>query len=101
MSFNFDNLKVSKKVKFLGQDLEIVKLNVSSVLEIQELAKSVSAEEKDGKTDDKASLNILVKFIKLGVPEFENLSEDDIFKFPMEDLSNLSNEISKYSGLGK
>lgn len=93
----FENFKVTKKIKFLGQDIEINKLDVAGVLEIQELARAIDKENPS----DKDNLKILLRFVRLGVEEFAELSDDELFKFPMEDLSNLSTEISKYSGLGK
>lgn len=92
----FKALKTTKKVKFMGQDIDISKLSVSQVLTIQEKAAVV-----DKATDPKENLKLLSMVIGFGAVELSELSEDDLFELPMDELSNLSQEIMKYSGMGK
>lgn len=91
----FLNAKVSKKAKFMDQDIEILKLTVSQVLEIQELAKDMEKNQSDAN-----SMDILMLVVKSGAPELNELTEEEIRTFPMDELTKLSNEIMKYSGLG-
>ena len=86
--------KMSKKVKFMGEEIEISKLSVAEVMSIQEKAKAMQENEAEG-------FNVLKAVIKAAVADAEELSDDDFSTFPMEELSKLSDEIMKFSGLGK
>lgn len=97
MSNRFATLRATKKYKFLGLDIDIQKLSIADVQKVQEEAKVAEA----AKDDADANLKLLVTVIRLGAPEMAELSEEEIFALPMEDLSALSTEITKYSGLGK
>jgi len=89
---NFVGRKMQKTVKFMGEDLKISKLLVSEVLEIQALAKIT--EETDG-------LNVLKTVIRSAAEGGKDLTDEDFNSFPIDELSKLSEEIMKYSGLGK
>lgn len=82
----------TKKTKFMGQDIEIHKLNVSEVREIQALA-------KDGNESEEAGFNVLKLVIRKGVTGAESLDDDSFDGFPVDELSKLSREIMKFSGL--
>lgn len=86
--------KMSKEVKFMGTTVTINKLNVSEVLSIQEKAKGIAE-------NDAESFALLRTVISTAVPEAAELSEEDFNNFPLDELSNLSAEIMKYSGLGE
>jgi hypothetical protein len=87
--------RVTKTVKFLNEDVQVRKLTVSEVKEIQELAKTVEGQE------DNDGLDILQKVISLSVVGGEELTADDFAAWPMDELSTLSNTIMKYSGFGE
>ena len=84
--------KVSKNVKFMGQDLEISKLTVSQVLEIQKLAKEAGE-------DEDANFNLLLLVIRSSAKGGEELTDEDFDSFPIDELSVLSNNIMLYSGV--
>ena len=86
----------TKKIKFLGQDLEITKLSVGQVIRIQDLAKAVE------KAEDKSEghIDMLFQMVRMGAPELSELDDNEMSELPMEELSDLSNEIMKHSGLG-
>jgi hypothetical protein len=84
--------RVSKAVKFMGEDVKISKLSVAEVLEIQEKAKN--------NTSDSDGLEILRTVIRSAVEDASALSDEDFASFPMDELSKLSNEIMKFSGIG-
>jgi len=86
--------RMTKTVKFLTGDVKISKLTVSEVLEIQNKA-------KDADKDENAGLELLKTVIRMGVEGGQELDDTDFDNFPMEELSKLSNEIMKYSGLGQ
>jgi len=96
MTNRFLNLKVSKKVKFMNEDIEIIKLTVAQVMSIQELAKNTTNEN----ATESDSIRLLTLVIQLGAPELKDLTNDEVNSFPMDELTKLSNEILKYSGIG-
>jgi hypothetical protein len=86
--------KMTKPVKFMGEDVKISKLSVSEVLEIQERAKQVDKDDSEG-------FNILKTVIRSSVEGAKDLSDQDFNDFPLDELSKLSSEIMKFSGIGQ
>ncbi len=86
--------KMTKTVKFMGDEVKISKMSVSEVLEVQEKAKSLA--ENDGE-----SFEVLKKVIKLSVEGATDLGDEEFNNFPLDELSKLSAEIMKWSGLGE
>lgn len=86
--------RMKKKVKFMNADVTIQKLTIAEVMEIQEKAKG--ADE-----DEKRSFEVLRKVVRSAVEGAEDLSDEDFDTFPMDELSKLSNEIMRFSGLGE
>jgi hypothetical protein len=86
--------RMTKTVKFLGSDVKISKLSVSEVLDIQNKA-------KDAEKDENAGLELLKSVVRSAVDGGADLDDSDFDSFPMDELSKLSNEIMKYSGLGQ
>jgi hypothetical protein len=84
--------KMTKSVKFMSEDVKICKLSVSEVMEIQDKAKNIT-------TDDSEGFNLLKHVIKLSVEGASEISDQDFDNFPMDELSKLSNEIMKFSGI--
>ncbi len=91
----FTSTKSGKKIKFLGEEVEIFKLSVGQVIAVQKLVKDNEAKE------DTDGLSVLMFVIKEGCPEFKDYSDDEIQGLPMDELSKLSSEIMKHSGLVK
>jgi hypothetical protein len=85
--------KMTKTVKFMGEDVKISKLSVSEVMEIQQRAKQVDKNEEEG-------FNVLKTVIRSSVENAKDLSDEDFNDFPLDELSKLSNEIMKFSGIG-
>ena len=83
--------KQTKKVQFMDDEVEIKKLSISEVMEIQKLM------SKKGKSDEMAILRELLKVAVVGA---EEMTEEDFNSFPPGDLSTLSEEIMAYCGLG-
>jgi hypothetical protein len=75
----------------MDTEIEIYKLTIAEVVEIQELAKTV--------TESSNGLELLKKVIRLGAEGAADLTDEDFDTNPIDDLSKLSNEIMKYSGL--
>ena len=85
--------KMEKSVKFMGQDVKISKLSVAEVTEIQEQAQNITTDTADG-------FKVLKLVIRSGVEGGEDLTDEDFKNFPLDELSKLSGEILKFSGIG-
>lgn len=95
MSSNIKGLvgkKMTKTVKFIGEDVKITKLSVAEVLDIQDRAKISNEDQESG-------FELLKKVIKMSVEGADELTDEDFNTFPMDELSKLSNEIMKFSGI--
>ena len=85
--------KMTKSVKFMGEDVKISKLSVAEVMDIQNKAKTLEQ-------DDSAGFDVLKTVIKAAVEGGSDLTDQDFENFPMDELSKLSAEIMKFSGIG-
>jgi len=83
--------RMTKPVTFMGEEVEIGKLSVRTVMAIQ-------AEARKAKEDENG-MTMLRMVIKSSVPDAEELTDDDFESFPMDELGALSNEILKFSGI--
>ena len=94
---NFKDLvgrRMTKPVKFMSEDVKISKLTVAEVKEIQAQAAAAEGQEDEG-------FGTLRTVIRLSVPEAAEISDEDFAKFPIDELSKLSGEIMKFSGIGQ
>jgi len=87
---------MTKEAPFMNGKVTINKLSVAEVMEIQEISKELG---DDNKNDEKG-FEVLKTVIRNGVEGGTELSDEDFDSFPLSELSNLSNEIMKFSGLG-
>jgi len=85
---------VTKKVKFMGEDVTISKLTVAQVLAVQAKAKELET------SGDSNGLEVLKSVISASVEDGADLEDSDYQDFPMDELSKLSQEIMKFSGFG-
>ena len=97
--------RISKTVKFMGEDVTISKLAVEEVLDIQSKAKEADAKAKAaeaaGNPAEDSNFDILSTAVRYGVEGGADLSDEDFQKFPLEELSKLTNDIMKFSGIGQ
>lgn len=84
--------KMQKSTKFMGEDVKISKLSVAEILIIQAAAKEAEVDETKG-------FEILKTIVKSSVEGAADISDEDFANFAMDELSNLSNEIMKFSGI--
>jgi hypothetical protein len=89
--------KLSKKVKFMDSDIIICKLSVSEVMAIQEQARVTETSENK---DENQGFQVLKLVIRSSAEGAAEITDEEFDKFPMDELSKLSNEIMKYSGIG-
>ena len=79
--------------KFMDEKVDIKKLTVAEVEEIQELAKSIKED------DQKSNMTVMKRVIKIGCIQGGDLEDEDFQSFPIDELANLSNAIMKFSGI--
>jgi len=86
---------MTKKIEFMGDEVEIRMLSVAQVYKLQELVKrtSKSKSEEDG-------LKSLFDVVRLAVVDADTLTDDDMKTFPIAELNKLSEQILEVSGLG-
>jgi hypothetical protein len=87
---------ITKKVPFMGDEVEVRKMSVSEVMQIQELVKKANK----SKAED-SQLGLLRDVIRLAVIGADEITDEDFNTFPIGELSELSNEILGFSGLGE
>jgi len=89
------NKELTEKVPFMGDEVEVRKLTVGKIMELQ---KVIKASEKS--KSDKAQLKLLCDIIKVAVIGAEDLTEADFDSFPLSELTELSSHVMRVSGLG-
>lgn len=87
----FLNLKPKKKLKFLDEPLDIVKLSVAQVNDLREFIDGLESD------DPEREFKALCHIIKLGAPDLEEV--DDFSVWPVDDLTKLANSILEYAGM--
>ena len=85
---------ITKKVPFLGQEVEVKQLTVKGIKDLQA---NLDA-NKDAK--DLGGLATLAIIFKATVIGAEDMTDADFENFPIQALTDLSNEILIFNGLG-
>ena len=85
---------ITKKVKFLEQEVQIKQLTVKGIKDLQ-----VCLDTTKDATDlgGLATLSIIFKATVIGADE---MTDEDFEKFPIQALTKLSNDILVFNGLG-
>ena len=84
---------ITKKVKFMGDEVEVCKLTIAQVERIQAFTKDAS---ENSESDIFASLK---KILDEGVTGFSELTMEEFKQFPLEELQALSSHVTEFSGL--
>ncbi len=87
--------KMSKQVKFMGEDVKIHKMSVAEVMDVQ-----ARVREMESGGEDKG-LEVLRTVIRASVEGAKDLSDEDFSAFPLDELTKLSSEIMKHSGIAQ
>ena len=82
--------KQVKKVPFMDDEVEIRKLTIAEVFEIQKVLNK----------KDKDEMELLREVLRLSVVGAEDMTDDEFNSFPPGDLNTLSEIIMEYCGLG-
>lgn len=86
---------ITKKVPFMGDEVEIRKLSVNEVFKVQELVKKSTKSKSE---EDQISL--LRDVIRLAVVGADEVTDDEFNTFPIGELSDVTDNILKFSGIG-
>lgn len=81
----------TKKIPFMDDEVEIRKLSVAEVMELQNVIK------KAEKSND--GMKILREVLRVSVIGAQELSDEEFNSFPLADLTALSEQILEYCGL--
>jgi len=92
--------KMPKEVKFMDEKITIYKLKFSEIIEIQEMVRESENSDKEGtSSEEDMGIDVLRKVIRSSVEGGAELEDADFQEFPMDELTKLSNEIMKHSGV--
>lgn len=86
---------ITKKVPFMGDEVEIRKLSVNEVFKVQELVKKSTKSKSE---EDQISL--LRDVIRLAVVGADEVTDEEFNTFPIGELSDVTDNILKFSGIG-
>lgn len=86
------NKRLKAEASFMGEKVEIRKLSVAEVLQIQEKSKDIAG-------DESKAMDVLIQVIKCGCAEAADVPTEDFKSFPMDELSNLQKAIMVFSGI--
>jgi hypothetical protein len=89
------NKELTEKVPFMGDEVEVRKLTVGTIMDLQKIIQKAEKSK-----DDKAQLKLLCDIIKVAVVGAEELTDADFESFPLSELTELSNHVMRVSGLG-
>ena len=89
------NKLMTEKVPFMGDEVEVKKLSVLEVLNMQKLV--TKANKAKG---DEAQIDLLTSVVRLAVIGAQDITDEEFKTFPIAELSSLSNEIMRLAGLG-
>ena len=87
--------QITKKVSFMGDEVEVKKLSVNEVFDVQALVKKLNKSKNE---DDQITL--LRDVIRIAVLGAADLTDEDFNTFPISELSELTEEILSFSGMG-
>jgi len=85
--------KLTEKIPFMGDEVEVRKLSVAEILDLQKVI------EKAGK-DEEGQMKLLQDVIKVAVIGADEITDKEFKGFPISELTLLSEKIMEVSGLG-
>lgn len=86
--------KLPLAVQFMDMEVTINKLSVSDIMKIQAMSDNKDADETT------QGLETLLVIIRASLVGHEELTDEEFQSFPMSELTLLSEQITKHSGLG-
>lgn len=80
------------KVRFLGTNVDVLKLNVEEIEAFQDKVSKLKEEEKNG-------LALQRDIIRMGVVGADEMTDKELNQFPQDDLSRLAKEVLRLGGI--
>jgi hypothetical protein len=87
--------ELTEKVPFMGDEVEVRKLTVGQIMSMQKIIDKATKSK-----DETAQIKLLCDIIKIAVVGAEELTQEDFDTFPLGELSALSENVMRVSGLG-
>lgn len=87
---------IIKKIPFMGDEVEIRKLSVAEVMKVQKLVQKYNKVK-----GDESQVGLLRDVIRLSVVGAEELTDDEFDSFPIGELSEITESILQFSGIGE
>ena len=87
--------ELTEKVPFMGDEVEVRKLTVGQIMSMQKIIDKATKSK-----DETAQIKLLCDIIKIAVVGAEELTQEDFDTFPLGELSTLSENVMRVSGLG-
>jgi len=91
----FVNKQLTEVVPFMGEEVDVRQLSISSVLKIQELVKKAEKSKAES-----AQINLMKDVLRMAVVGAEEMTNEDFDTLPLGELTTLSTKVLAISGLG-
>jgi hypothetical protein len=88
--------EITKKVPFMGEEVEVRNLTVGQAREIEAMTKEVNKLPED----DRDHLALLRSVVRIAVVGAEELTDEELDTFPITELTSLSQSIMGTEALG-
>lgn len=88
--------EITKKVPFMGEEVEVRNLTVGQARDIEAMTKEVNAKPEE----ERDHLALLRSVVRIAVVGAEELTDEELDSFPITELTNLSQSIMGTEALG-
>ena len=89
--------KLTKKVPFMGEEVEVKMLTIDSVIEVQKLV----AKASKAKDVEAGQIDLMRQVLRLAVVGAEEMTDEEFNGFPIAELTSLSEAVLAVSGIGE
>jgi hypothetical protein len=86
---------ITEKVPFMGDEVEVKKMTVGEILDMQKLINSAAKSKKED-----AQIGLLRDIIRVAVIDAADITDEEFNSFPISELNSLSEKILELSGIG-
>lgn len=86
---------ITESIPFMGESVDVKKLTVSEVMELQTYVKAANKSKKE-----EDQITLLKRVITTAVIGASDITDEEFNKFPIDELNKLSEQIMRLAGLG-
>jgi hypothetical protein len=86
--------RLTEKVSFMGDTVEIMSLSINEIRKFQNFVKQAQKDESED-----AGLDIQRQLIRMAVVDAGDLTDDELDSFPIKALAKLAKDILVHNGL--